>query len=164
MGGVYRLLRPALFRLEPETAHALAFGAAGVAARSPALLALVARAGRLDDPRLEVRAFGLRFPSPLGLAASWFLAIMGQAAFLLVLTTPVLVILQSCGGFTLSQVALGAAAAFVATAHATGFTLFLASRMHSTGAVVIFSLALQAFAMWAAAGFEDFCGVAPVRH
>jgi dihydroorotate dehydrogenase len=69
MGGVYRLLRPALFRLDPETAHALAFAAAGAASRSPALLDLIGRAGRLDDPRLEVRAFGLRFPTPVGLAA-----------------------------------------------------------------------------------------------
>jgi dihydroorotate dehydrogenase len=69
MGGVYRLLRPALFRLDPETAHALVFGAAGLACRSPALLDLLARAGRRDDPRLEVRAFGLRFPTPVGLAA-----------------------------------------------------------------------------------------------
>jgi len=66
---VYRLLRPALFRLEPETAHALAFGAAGAVARSPALLSWLGRAGRLDDPRLEVRAFGARFPTPIGVAA-----------------------------------------------------------------------------------------------
>jgi dihydroorotate dehydrogenase len=69
MGGVYRLLRPLLFRLEPETAHALAFGAAGVAAGSPAILSWIGRAGRLDDPRLAVRACGVRFPTPIGVAA-----------------------------------------------------------------------------------------------
>lgn len=69
MGRVYRLLRPALFSLDPETAHGLAFAAAGAASRSPALLAALARRGRRDDPRLATDAFGLRFPSPVGLAA-----------------------------------------------------------------------------------------------
>ena len=69
MGRMYRLLRPALFSLDPETAHGLAFAAAGLASRSPALLGALARRGRRDDPRLAVDAFGLRFPSPVGLAA-----------------------------------------------------------------------------------------------
>lgn len=69
MGGVYRLLRPALFTFPPETAHGLAMRAASTVARSSFARRLVASRGRLDDPRLRVEAFGTSFPSPLGLAA-----------------------------------------------------------------------------------------------
>ncbi len=69
MGGVYRTLRPALFMLEPETAHGLAMRAASVVARSASARGLLASRARLDDPRLRVEAFGLSFPSPIGLAA-----------------------------------------------------------------------------------------------
>lgn len=60
----YRLLRPFLFRLDPETAHEL-----GLAA-----LRTVAHMGRLNPlrspPLLKPReAFGLHFPNPVGLAA-----------------------------------------------------------------------------------------------
>lgn len=57
------LARPAMFRLDPETAHGLAIAA----------LALLPRgaAPQADDPRLGVRAFGLDFPNPLGLAAGF---------------------------------------------------------------------------------------------
>ncbi|MDZ7707594.1 MAG: quinone-dependent dihydroorotate dehydrogenase [Trueperaceae bacterium] len=66
---MYRSLRPALFLLEPETAHWLAMRAASVVARSASARRLLARRARRDDPRLRVEAFGLSFPSPLGLAA-----------------------------------------------------------------------------------------------
>ncbi len=62
MPNLYRLIRPLLFCLDAERAHDLAFWAGGLAQRFP-----------LPDPKLEpslaVEAFGLRFPSPLGLAA-----------------------------------------------------------------------------------------------
>lgn len=69
MGSVYRSLRPALFMLEPETAHWLAMRAASVVARSQVARRLLASRARRDDPRLRVEAFGLSFPSPVGLAA-----------------------------------------------------------------------------------------------
>lgn len=69
MGGVYRLLRPALFTLQPETAHWLAMRAASAVARSSFARRLIASRVRQDDPRLRVEAFGRSFPSPLGLAA-----------------------------------------------------------------------------------------------
>ena len=58
---LYRLIRPALFRLDAETAHGLTLKLAG-AARLPAV-------DPAPDPRLGRHLFGLDFPNPLGLAA-----------------------------------------------------------------------------------------------
>lgn len=57
-----RLARPLLRALEPENAHLLALKALKFAPgrRSPT-----------DDPRLAVRAFGLNFPNPVGIAAGF---------------------------------------------------------------------------------------------
>jgi dihydroorotate dehydrogenase len=61
---VYRLLfRLILRRIDAERAHALAFVA--LRAAGPLLRRLAPK----PDPRLEVRALGLTFPSPLGVAA-----------------------------------------------------------------------------------------------
>jgi dihydroorotate dehydrogenase len=55
---LYRLARPLLFSLDEETSHHLALRAAGVAALvSPRV------------PHAPVRAMGLEFPNPIGLAA-----------------------------------------------------------------------------------------------
>jgi dihydroorotate dehydrogenase len=57
-----RLARPLLRALDPEDAHALAVRAlkfAPLPRRMP------------DDPRLAVRAFGLNFPNPVGIAAGF---------------------------------------------------------------------------------------------
>ncbi|MCG6122373.1 MAG: quinone-dependent dihydroorotate dehydrogenase [Microvirga sp.] len=62
MGVLYSLARPFLQALDPETAHAASI-------RSLALLPALPSAP--DDPALAVEAFGLRFPSPLGLAAGY---------------------------------------------------------------------------------------------
>lgn len=65
---IYRLLRPLLFQLDPERAHALSLYLArlgGVFA--PALRLLFAR----PDPALRTTAFGLAFDNPLGLAAGY---------------------------------------------------------------------------------------------
>ncbi|MCC7017002.1 MAG: quinone-dependent dihydroorotate dehydrogenase [Rhodospirillales bacterium] len=60
---LYRLLRPALFALDPETAHRLAV---------LALKAGLSEAhARKDDPVLATRVFGLDFPNPVGLAAGF---------------------------------------------------------------------------------------------
>lgn len=58
-----------LAQLPPEVAHAIALE---TAAKLPdAALRLIARRQTVRDPRLAVRAFGLTFPSPIGLAAGY---------------------------------------------------------------------------------------------
>ncbi len=66
---MYRALRRALFRLEPERAHDVVIGGLALAGRSVLARRALERAYALRDPRLEVEVFGLRFPSPIGLAA-----------------------------------------------------------------------------------------------
>jgi dihydroorotate dehydrogenase len=56
------IARPMLRMLDPEDAHRLAIHAL----KFPPLVKLVA-----DDPRLAVRAFGLNFPNPVGMAAGF---------------------------------------------------------------------------------------------
>ncbi|WP_038057603.1 quinone-dependent dihydroorotate dehydrogenase [Thermus amyloliquefaciens] len=58
-----------LFALDPETAHELALKALALWSERGPLLEVPARLLRVEDPRLEVEALGLRFPNPLGLAA-----------------------------------------------------------------------------------------------
>jgi dihydroorotate dehydrogenase len=57
-----RLARPLLKALDPEDAHALAI-------RALKFTSLSRRA--IDDARLAVRAFGLNFPNPIGIAAGF---------------------------------------------------------------------------------------------
>ena len=64
---MYALLRPLLFLLPPERAHALTFALLDAAARMPILLR---SAGGAQPPKgAAVELMGLRFPSPVGLAA-----------------------------------------------------------------------------------------------
>lgn len=63
MPGVFdALIRPVLFRLDPETAHRWAIRTLRAVPLPPATP---------DDPRLAVSAFNLTFPGPLGLAAGF---------------------------------------------------------------------------------------------
>jgi dihydroorotate dehydrogenase (fumarate)/dihydroorotate dehydrogenase len=62
------LIRPLAFRLDPETAHHLAI-AAGARLRWAA--PMMRAATQVDDDRLKVDVDGLRFPSPIGLAAGF---------------------------------------------------------------------------------------------
>ncbi len=55
---LYSLARPLLFALDPETAHHVALQLSGLAARLAA-----------QPPACPVRAMGLEFPNPVGLAA-----------------------------------------------------------------------------------------------
>jgi dihydroorotate dehydrogenase len=69
---MYRALFQLLFRrIDPETAHRLGFGLIRLMGAVPGLAALVR--GRLcpADDVLQVEALGLRFPSPVGLAAGF---------------------------------------------------------------------------------------------
>lgn len=66
-GWLYRaLVRPLLFRLDPEFSHDLTLTALGIA--GPTLARLIHRTA---DPRLSLTAAGLRFPTPVGLAAGF---------------------------------------------------------------------------------------------
>ena len=69
---MYGALRPLLFRLAPDTAHALAFAALGPI-EHVGLLGRLARAvfAAPRDARVAVRAMGLSFPSPLGVAGGF---------------------------------------------------------------------------------------------
>ena len=69
---LYRaLIRPLAFCLPPEAAHHLAFGALRAAMRAPGIGAMTEALIAPRDPALEVRALGLTFPSPVGLAAGF---------------------------------------------------------------------------------------------
>ena len=64
---MYRLLRPLLFRLNPEWAHTASLWGARVAQRT--VLSLVASRYQFEDERLKQRLWGDTFPNPVGLAA-----------------------------------------------------------------------------------------------
>ncbi|MBI3971700.1 MAG: quinone-dependent dihydroorotate dehydrogenase [Chloroflexi bacterium] len=72
---------PVLSRLDPEDAHTLVVRLLAAAQRSPVVLRLLERAYAVRDPRLEVEAFGVRFPSPVGLAAGLDKNAQAPAAF-----------------------------------------------------------------------------------
>jgi dihydroorotate dehydrogenase len=71
MGLYSRVVRPVLFRADPERAHDVAVRASELASGSHALCRAVASRTSLADPRLAVEVAGLRFPTPLGLAAGF---------------------------------------------------------------------------------------------
>lgn len=70
-GPLYRVLRPLLFRLPPETAHSAAGAALRAAAVLPGLRDLITRRHFVRHPSLESEVLGLRFPNPVGIAAGW---------------------------------------------------------------------------------------------
>ena len=65
----YRALRSLLFRLEPETAHSLAFRMLSLVSRRTALRKSVTGRLAIRDDRLSQRILGLDFSNPVGLAA-----------------------------------------------------------------------------------------------
>ncbi|HYE95431.1 MAG TPA: quinone-dependent dihydroorotate dehydrogenase [Rubricoccaceae bacterium] len=68
LSSVYRYLRPLLFRLDAERAHGMGAAAAHVGQRArPLVRALY----RVEDERLAQTVWGLRFASPVGLAAGF---------------------------------------------------------------------------------------------
>jgi len=72
VGGVYQAVyRVALRRLPPEAAHAVGFWLIRAAAAVPGGAWVLRRFLAPRDPVLRVRALGLDFPGPLGLAAGF---------------------------------------------------------------------------------------------
>jgi dihydroorotate dehydrogenase (fumarate)/dihydroorotate dehydrogenase len=65
------LVRPLLFRADPERAHDLAVRAGELASGSRLVCRAVASRRAVADPRLAVEIVGLRFATPLGLAAGF---------------------------------------------------------------------------------------------
>lgn len=63
MNGLFKLARPGLFLIDPETAHGLTIKALKAG--------LVAPCRPVTDPRLKVTVAGLSFPNPLGMAAGF---------------------------------------------------------------------------------------------
>ncbi|HVL88418.1 MAG TPA: quinone-dependent dihydroorotate dehydrogenase [Candidatus Thermoplasmatota archaeon] len=68
---LYRLARPLVFQLDAERAHDRVVGLLSRVRRGGALDALVRAAFHRPDPRLASSAFGVAFPSPVGLAAGF---------------------------------------------------------------------------------------------
>ena len=68
---MYALAKPLLFGLDPETAHALAMASLGAAEHVAPIRALFRALRGAHDPRSTVRAMGLDFPSPVGLAGGF---------------------------------------------------------------------------------------------
>jgi len=64
---MYKLLRPLLFSMAPERAHHFTFSLLETAAKLPGALALAGGAKPPKEAAVEV--MGLKFPSPVGLAA-----------------------------------------------------------------------------------------------
>lgn len=69
---VYKiLLKPLLFRLSPEKAHALTVRLLKLTLRIPLLGFLFRKMYTVKHPKLEREVFGLKFPNPVGLAAGF---------------------------------------------------------------------------------------------
>lgn len=68
---MYSLIRPLMFRLDPERAHGVTLEAVRLAGRNPAARLLLRALFDLHDRRLEVNAFGLTFRNPVGMAAGY---------------------------------------------------------------------------------------------
>lgn len=69
MDGLYALAKPLLFALDPENAHDSVAGFLRLAATIPLAPALLAALGAPSGPAKTV--FGVKFPSPVGLAAGF---------------------------------------------------------------------------------------------
>lgn len=66
---MYQIVRPILFQLDPERAHALTLGMVRLAGALPPMRGLLRSLYRLPERPVEV--FGLRFMNPVGLAAGY---------------------------------------------------------------------------------------------
>lgn len=70
MMNLYPLIRPLLFRFDPETIHQTTLRLISMVGKTPVLRELVSRMYTAGQAR-PVQAFGLNFPNPVGLAAGY---------------------------------------------------------------------------------------------
>jgi len=69
---MYKLLiRPILFRFDPEKVHYLTFSVIKKISRVPGFSAFIKALYEVNDKRLEKEVFGLKFKNPIGLAAGF---------------------------------------------------------------------------------------------
>jgi dihydroorotate dehydrogenase len=69
---VYKsLLRPLLFKIDPERIHTLSYSAIKTAFKIPLVKPLSNKVYGLQHPELQRQVFGLTFPNPVGLAAGF---------------------------------------------------------------------------------------------
>jgi len=68
---MYSTFRHLLYRLDAEQAHAVTLWLIKWAGNFPLTAAWLRSVFEVDDPRLEVEAFGLKFRNPVGLAAGY---------------------------------------------------------------------------------------------
>ena len=68
---MYQTVRPWLFKMEPERAHEWTLRLIRLAGQLPPVRGLLRALFEVNDPRLEVSAFGLKFKNPIGLAAGY---------------------------------------------------------------------------------------------
>lgn len=66
---MYSLVKPLLFRQDPEAIHDRVMGWLAWSSRRPAVLKLISALCVVRDRRLQVECLGLKFPNPIGLAA-----------------------------------------------------------------------------------------------
>ena len=66
-----QLVRPLLFKLDPEKAHHLVSRLGRIVQAVPPLAAVVEKRFRVQDDRLETEVLGLKFDTPVGLAAGF---------------------------------------------------------------------------------------------
>ncbi|HET7375431.1 MAG TPA: quinone-dependent dihydroorotate dehydrogenase [Anaerolineae bacterium] len=80
---MYQLLKPILFKFDPERTHTLTLRLIKWAGIFAPTYRLLRRMFEVNDPRLAVEAFGLKFKNPIGLAAGYDkngMAVMGLSA------------------------------------------------------------------------------------
>src|SRR6478752_6780674 len=66
-----QLIRPILFKFDPEEVHHFTFSAIRLANKIPGFASVVKSLFEVNDPRLEREVFGLKFKNPVGLAAGF---------------------------------------------------------------------------------------------
>lgn len=68
---MYETIRPVLFKLDPEVMHHITLNLVKWAGILPPTYALLRAMFEVNDPRLQVQAFGVKFRNPIGLAAGY---------------------------------------------------------------------------------------------
>ncbi|MDP2947106.1 MAG: dihydroorotate dehydrogenase (quinone), partial [Nanoarchaeota archaeon] len=71
MGIIYKTLRPAIFRFDPEDCHNAVLGMGRLTQKIPGACELLKKVFEYSDPRLECEVDGVRYKNPVGLAAGF---------------------------------------------------------------------------------------------